>query len=52
MAVRRAILHVVKITKNQKALDGLYALLEKNNLPIEFQEEVDKAIEEIGFVTA
>lgn len=49
--VRRAILHVIKITKNKKALDGLYAMLEKNNIPIEFQEEVDKTIEEIGFVT-
>jgi len=52
MTVRRAILHIIKITKNQKALDGLYSLLEKNTLPIEFQEEVDKTIEEIGFVTA
>ena len=50
--VRRALLHTIKITKDQKALDGLYLLLEKNNLPIEFQEEIDKTIEEIGFVTA
>lgn len=49
--VRRAILHVIKVTKNKKALEGLYAMLEKNSLPIEFQEEVDKTIEEIGFVT-
>lgn len=51
MNVRKAILHVIKITKNQKALEGLYSLLEQNNLPLELQEEVDKAIEEIGFVT-
>jgi hypothetical protein len=52
MEVRRAILHTIKVTKDRRAVDGLYALLEKNTLPIEFQEEVDKAIEEIGFVTA
>lgn len=52
MNVRKAVLHVIKITKDQRALDGLYALLEKNNLPIDFQEEVDRTIEEIGFVTA
>lgn len=51
MSVRRALLHVVKVTKNQEAIDGLIALLEKNTLPIEFQEEVDKTIEEVGFVT-
>lgn len=50
--VRKAILHVIKITKDQKALEGLYSLLEQNNLPLELQEEVDKTIEEIGFVTA
>ncbi len=51
MNVRKAILHVIKITKNQKALEGLYTLLEQNNLPLLFQEEIDKTIEEIGFVT-
>lgn len=51
MNVRRGILHVIKITKNQTALEGLYALLEQNNLPLELQEEIDKTIEEIGFVT-
>jgi len=49
--VRKAILHVIKVTRNQKALEGLYSLLERNNLPLELQEEVDKTIEEIGFVT-
>lgn len=51
MNVRKAILHTIKITKNKKALEGLYSTLEKNNLPLEFQEEIDKTIEEIGFVT-
>jgi hypothetical protein len=52
MNVRKAVLHTVKVTKDQRALDGLYTLLEKNSLPIDLQEEVDKTIEEIGFVTA
>ena len=52
MNVRKAVLHTIKVTKDQRALDGLYTLLEKNSLPIELQEEVDKTIEEIGFVTA
>lgn len=51
MSVRKAILHIIKITKDQKALEGLYSLLEQNNLPLGLQEEVDKTIEEIGFVT-
>jgi hypothetical protein len=51
MNMRKAILHVIKITKDQKALEGLYSLLEQKSLPLELQEEVDKAIEEIGFVT-
>lgn len=50
--VRKAILHIIKITKDQKAIDGLHVLLERSNLPLEFQEEIDKIIEEIGFVTA
>ncbi len=49
--MRKAVLHIIKITKNKKALEGLYSMLEKNNLSLEFQEEVDKTIEEIGFVT-
>ncbi len=52
MNVRRAILHVIKVSKNQKALEGLYNLLERKTMPLELQEEVDKTIEEIGFVTA
>jgi HEAT repeat protein len=52
MNVRKAVLHIIKITKDQRALDGLLLLLENGKLPIEFQEEVDKAVEEIGYVTA
>lgn len=50
--VRKAILHVIKVTKDQRAIEGLYGILEKGSLPIELQEEVDKTIEEIGYVTA
>lgn len=50
MDVRRAILHTIKVTKDRDAIEKLHQLLEKNNLPIEFQEEIDKTIEEIGFV--
>lgn len=52
MNVRRAILHVIKVMKNPKVLDGLYSLLEQKNLLPEMRKEIDKAIEEIGFVTA
>lgn len=48
--VRRAILRIIKVTKDQKTLDGLCSLLEKNTLPVDFQKEVDRTIEEIGFV--
>lgn len=50
--VRRAVLHTIKVTKDPKAIEGLCQVLEKGTLPIEFQEEVDKTIEEIGYVTA
>lgn len=49
--VRRAILHVIRITKSQNAIDELSLLLDKKTLPLELQEEVDKTIEEIGFVS-
>ena len=52
MNVRKAVLHIIKITKDQKAVDGLVLLLGNGKLPIEFQEEVDKAIEQIGYVAA
>ncbi len=51
MNVRKAILHVIKITKDQRALDELISILERKSLPLELQEQVDKTIEEIGFVT-
>ena len=52
MNVRKAVLHTIKVTKDPKAVERLSELLKKGELPIEFQEEVDKTIEEIGFVTS
>lgn len=49
--VRKAILQIIKITKEPNALEGLYSLLEKNTLPEEIQKEVDETIQVIGFVT-
>lgn len=49
--VRKAILHVIKITKDRRALEELCSMLDRKALPLELQEEVDKTIEEIGFVT-
>ncbi len=50
LKVRKALLHTIKITKNPKALEGLYNLLEKGDLPDELQTEVDRTIEEISCV--
>lgn len=52
MNVRKAILHIIKITKEPNALDGLYSLLEKDSLSEELQKEVDEIIQEIGLVAA
>ncbi len=50
--VRKAILQIIKITKEPNALEGLYSLLEKNSLPEEIHREVDETIKEIGLVLA
>lgn len=50
--VRKAIMHIIKITKEPNALDGLYSLLEKDSLSEELQKEVDEIIQEIGLVAA
>ena len=50
--VRKGILHIIKITKEHNALDGLYNLLERNGLNEEMREEIDKLVEEIGLVPA
>ncbi len=48
--VRKAILHVIKITKEPNALEGLYSILENENLPPEMREEADRLVEEIGML--
>lgn len=51
-SVRKAILHVIRISKEHRSLDGLYHLLEKKDLNEELRDEVDKLVEEIGLVAA
>lgn len=46
--VRKAILHVIKVTKEQNALEGLYSMLEDDKLSPEMREDVDRLVEEIG----
>ncbi len=50
--VRKAILHIIRITKEPNALEGLYSLLESKSLPEDLQKEVDEILEEIGMVAA
>lgn len=50
--VKLALLHVIKILKNEETLSGLYSLLEVGNLPTEIKEAVDKAIESFELVPA
>jgi hypothetical protein len=50
--VRKAILQIIKITKEPNALEGLYSLLEKNSLPAEFHKEIDETIKEVSLVMA
>lgn len=50
--VRKGILHIIKVTKEHNALDGLYNLLESENLSEDMREEIDRLVEEIGLVPA
>ena len=50
--VKLALLHVIKILKNEETLSGLYSLLEVGNLSKEIKEAVDKAIESFELVPA
>ena len=55
MNVRKVILHIIKVIKDKKVIDGLYQLLERGNLPVDLQEEIGntiETIEEADFVTA
>lgn len=48
LVIQKAILHVIKLTKSEKALGGLYLTLDKGNLPEEIKEEIDEIIESIS----
>lgn len=46
--VRQAIFHVIKIMKEPNALEGLYSILESEDLSPEMREEADRLVGEIG----
>jgi hypothetical protein len=50
--VRSALIHILKVSKDQNALSFLYTLLEDKKLPTELKDEIDKAIAEMGLVAA
>lgn len=50
--VQKALLQVFKVTKEPNALEGLYALLEATDLPVEMRQEADALVAEIGLVAA
>lgn len=50
--VRSALIHIIKVTKDQNSLPMLYNLLEDKKLTQEQREEIDKAIEEMSLVAA
>lgn len=50
--VKKALLHVIKVTKDTNALDGLYSMLESANLPEELRVEIDSTIQTVGGLVA
>jgi hypothetical protein len=52
MGIKLALLHVIKVVKNEESLSGLYSLLEVGNLPKEVKEAVEKTIESFELVAA
>jgi hypothetical protein len=52
MGIKLALLHVIKVVKNEESLAGLYSLLEVGNLPKEIKEAVEKTIESFELVAA
>lgn len=48
--VRQAILHLLRVTKDQSALVELYNLLDDKKMPAAVKEDIDKTIEEISLV--
>ena len=49
--LRQAILNTIKVSKNKHGLEALNSLLNSKTLSPEMQEDIDKTIEEMGFVT-
>jgi hypothetical protein len=49
--VKKAVLHVLKISGSRSVLNGLYMLLEKNEIPEDLKKQIDETIEAIGFVS-
>ena len=50
--IKLALLHIIKVLKNEETLSDLYSLLEVGNLPDEIKKEVEKAIESYELVSA
>lgn len=50
--VKKALLHVIKVTKDPNALDGLYSILENSELSEELRTEIDITIQTVGLVAA
>ena len=50
--VKRAVIHVLSVTKNENSLTVLYTVLEDKQLSAKFKEDIDKAIAENNLVTA
>lgn len=48
--VRKAILHLLRVTKDQTALVELYNLLDDKKVPSDVKQDIDKTIKEISLV--
>jgi len=50
--VKLALLHVIKVVKDEATLPNLYTLLEQNSIPSEIKEKADDIIQSFGMVAA
>ena len=50
--VRQAILHVVKVTQNENALDEMYKLLDDKSISHDLKTEIEQVLEKVGLVAA
>ncbi len=50
--VKFALLHVLKVVKNESTLSNLYKLLEQDSLPSELRQKVDETIKSFDLVAA